>query len=134
MKSKFKIMLCIALLAAYLCGCGGKSDDNSIIGKWTVKEYEIKGNVISTNDIGEYIGTDFALRNDSSLLFQKSGFVRVNLSGTEEISADETVKYTVTDNTIELYSDDSHLAYLEIDGDTIRAEIGSEMYVIFSKE
>lgn len=122
----------LVVVATYLCGC---SSDDSIIGEWTVKGYEINGEVISTDDIGEYMGTDFASRNDSSLLFQKSGFVKVYLSWvSEEAITDETVNYTVTDDMIELYSDNEHLAYLEISGDTVRAEVGSGIYIIFSKK
>lgn len=122
----------LVIMATYLCGC---SSDDSIIGKWTVKEYELNGELVSTDDIGEYMGTDFASRNDSSLLFQKSGFVKVYLSWiSEEAIVDETVNYTVTDDTIELYYDDEHLAYLEVSGDTIRAEVGSGIYIIFSKK
>lgn len=126
---------CLALgscviFAFCLCGC---SSDNSIIGTWTVKEYELNGERVSTDDIGEYMGVDFASRNDSSLVFQKSGHVKIYLPYGGGYETDTTVNYTVTDNIIELYEDD-YSEYLELDNNAIKAEVGSEIFIIFHKK
>ncbi len=53
---------------------------DSIVGTWTIKGYELNGEKVSTNDIEEYMGVDFASRNDSLLVLQKSGYVKMYLS------------------------------------------------------
>lgn len=77
MKKKTAFVLLIVILVVTFCGCGGKSEDDSIIGTWTVKEYELNGERVSTNDIGEYMGADFAKIERPTLMFQKSGNVRI---------------------------------------------------------
>jgi hypothetical protein len=133
MKKKRVVMLfCLVLMILCLCSCGNKSDDNSIIGKWSVTAYELNGEVVSKDDVGEYMGETFASIERPMLLFQESGLVRVYKSGDKE---EYTVNYKVTDTTIELYKDGEHVAYLEIDGDVIRMETDSENIVmIYTKE
>lgn len=133
MKKKITFILFVMILAFTFWGCARKSEDDSIIGTWTVKEYELNGKIVSTDDIGEYMGADFASRNDSSLVFQKSGHVKIYLPYGRGYETDTTVNYTVTDNVIELYEDD-YSEYLELDNDTIKAEVGSEIYIIFYKK
>lgn len=121
------------LMMLCMYGCGNKSDNDSIIGKWSVTAYELNGEVVSIEDVGEYMGETFASIERPTLLFQESGLVRIyKESGDEE---EYTVNYTVTDSTIELYENDKHGAYLEIDGDTIRMETDSENIVmLYTKE
>lgn len=108
--------LCV-IFAFCLCGC---SSDNSIIGTWTVTSYEVNDKIVNIEDVSEYMGTDFAEIERPTLMFQKSGNVCIYYeSGDKE---EYTVNYTITDNTIELYSENEHIMYLEIDGDMIRFE------------
>lgn len=132
MKKGFKVLLCITLLVACLCGCSGKSDDNSIIGKWTVTAYELNGERVSKDEVSDYMGETFATIERPTLLFQESGLARIYMESGE---LDETVNYTVTDSVIELYKEDEHGMYLDIDGNTIKVETDSENIVlIYTKE
>lgn len=78
------------------------------------------------------MGEVFASTERPILLFQKSGLVRMY---TESGSMDETANYTVTDNIIELYKEDEHGLYLEIDDDKIRLKMDTDNIVmIYTKE
>lgn len=78
------------------------------------------------------MGEVFASTERPILLFQKSGLVRMY---TESGSMDETANYTVTDNIIELYKEDEHGLYLEIDDDKIRLKTDTDSIVmIYTKE
>ena len=128
----FVLLLCIVLLTLCLCSCGNNSKDDSIIGKWSVTAYELNGETFSKEKAGEYMGEVFASTERPILLFQKSGLVRMY---TESGSMDETVNYTITDNIIELYKEDEHGLYLEIDNDTIRLKTDTASIVmIYTKE
>ena len=132
MKKGYTVLTCIMLLVACLCGCGGKSDDNSIIGKWTVTAYELNGEKVSKDEVSDYMGEVFATSERPTLLFQESGLARIYMESGE---LDETVNYTVTVNVIELYKEDEHGMYLDIDGNTIKVETDSENIVlIYTKE
>lgn len=128
----FVLLLCIVLLTLCLCSCGNNSKDDSIIGKWSVTAYELNGETFSKEKAGEYMGEVFASTERPILLFQKSGLVRMY---TESGSMDETANYTVTDNIIELYKEDEHGLYLEIDDDKIRLKTDTDNIVmIYTKE
>ena len=132
MKKEYTVLTCIMLLVECLCGCGGKSDDNSIIGKWTVMAYELNGEKVSKDEVSDYMGEAFSTIERPTLLFQESGLARIYMESGE---LDETVNYTVTDNVIELYKEDEHGMYLDIDGNTIKVETDSENIVlIYTKE
>lgn len=78
------------------------------------------------------MGEVFASTERPILLFQKSGLVRMY---TESGNMDKTVNYTVTDNIIELYKENEHGLYLEIDDDTIRLKTDTDSIVmIYTKE
>lgn len=120
MKKKITFILFVMILAFTFWGCARKSEDDSIIGTWTVTSYEVNDKIVNIEDVSEYMGTDFAEIERPTLMFQKSGNVRIYYeSGDKE---EYTVNYTITDNTIELYSENEHIMYLEIDGDMIRFE------------
>lgn len=128
----FVLLLCIVLLTLCLCSCGNNSKDDSIIGKWSVTAYELNGETFSKEKAGEYMGEVFASTERPILLFQESGLVRMY---TESGSMDETANYTITDNIIELYKEDEHGLYLEIDNDKIRLKTDTDNIVmIYTKE
>lgn len=133
MKKGFKVLLCITLLVACLCGCGGKSNDNSLIGKWVVTAYEVDGEVLSMDEMCEHFGKNFADFESPVLLFQESGFVRIyKESGDDE---EYTVNYTATGNTIEIYHDEEHMLYLEKEDDTLKVNMDSQAFnLIYTKE
>lgn len=117
------LFVTIVLLSQSAC-CG-----NSIVGTWTVESFEMDGERIAF----DALGTDFAKAADAELLFQASGYVKVYVPMGEDRAIDNTVRYTVTDNTIELYNDSEHLDYLEIDGNTIRLAMSDDLFIIFRK-
>lgn len=120
MKKKITFILFIMILVFAFCGCTRKSKDDFIIGTWRVTSYEVNDKIVNIEDVSEYMGTVFAEIERPTLMFQKSGNVRIYYeSGDKE---EYTVNYTITDNTIELYSENEHIMYLEIDGDMIRFE------------
>lgn len=126
----FVLFFCLAL-SLCLCSCGDESTDDSIIGKWSVTAYELNGEIVSMEKVGEYMGEVFASTERPILLFQKSGLVRMYM---ESGNKDETVNYTVTDNIIGLYKDE-HSLYLEMVGDTIRFKMDSDNIVmIYTKD
>lgn len=128
----FVLLLCIVLLTLCLCSCGNNSKDDSIIGKWSVTAYELDGETFSKEKAVEYMGEVFASAERPILLFQKSGLVRMY---TESGSMDETVNYTITDNIIEIYKEDEHGLYLEIDDDKIRLKTDTDnIAMIYTKE
>lgn len=134
MKKRFKVLVCITLLVACLSGCGGKSEDDSIIGKWIVTAYEVDGEVLSMDEMCELFGENFADYFESPIfLFQESGFVRVyKESGDDE---EYTVNYTVTGDTIELYYEEEHGFYLEKENDTLKLNLDSQAFnLIYTKE
>ena len=133
MIKKVKCIFLILILVIGAVGCSEKSEEDAIIGTWVVKEYQINDEIVAKDKIAEYMGEFFATLNDSSLVFQKSGHVKIYLSWGDEREIDDTVNYTVTDNTIELYEDD-YSEYLELDDKTIKGEIGSGIYIIFYKK
>lgn len=131
-KKPLALFLCIVLLILCLCSCSGNSKDSSIIGKWSVTAYELNGEIFAKEKAKEYMGEVFASTERPTLLFQKSGLVRIYM---ESGNMDKTVNYTVTDNIIELYKEDEHGLYLEIDGDTIRLKTDTDSIVmIYTKE
>lgn len=124
------LFFCLAL-SLCLCSCGDESKNDSIIGKWSVTAYELNGEIVSMEKVGEYMGKVFDSTEIPILLFQKSGLVRIYM---ESDGLDETVNYSVTDNIIELYKDE-HSLYLEMVGDTIRFKMDSDNIVmIYTKD
>lgn len=126
------LILCVVLFSLLLCSCGNNIKNDSIIGKWRVTAYELNGEVVDKERVGEYMGETFATIERPMLLFQESGLVRIY---TESGSIDETINYTVTDNIIELYKNEEHGLYLEKDDDTIRLKTDSDnIIILYTKE
>ena len=126
------LILCVVLFSLLLCSCGNNIKNDSIIGKWRVTAYELNGEVVDKEKVGEYMGETFATIERPMLLFQESGLVRIY---TESGSIDETINYTVTDNIIELYKNEEHGLYLEKDDDTIRLKTDSDnIIILYTKE
>lgn len=133
MRKRVKCIFVMMILVLGLVGCSAKSDEDSLVGTWIVKEYQLNNEIVEKDEIADYMGSDFATRNDSTLVFQKSGHVKIYLPYGDGQGTDTTVNYTVTDNIIELYEDD-YSEYLEVDNNTIKGEIGSGIYIIFCKK
>lgn len=132
MKKRVRLWICMILAIFLLCGCSGKSEDNSIVGKWTVTAYELNGEIVSKDDVGEVMGEVFASIERPVLLFQKSGLVRIYKPSDNE--KEYTVNYTVTEETIELYQEDKHMAYLVKEDGVLKMDIDSNICLIYTKE
>lgn len=127
MKKKRLLIVCIIALILSLTACG--SGSNSIVGTWTVKEYQYEDESVSPDKAVEYFGVSFENYNKTKFVFQSSGHVKVEfpMNGT-----DKTLDYTVTDDLIEVY-DDTHSEYLTLDGNKIAIEVADNLYMILKK-
>lgn len=129
---KYRICTLILILSAMVlifAGCG----TDSIMGTWHVMSAQLDGETIAVKDFARYMGSAFARKADSELIFQSSGFVKIYVPAGGTKATEETVRYAITDNIIELYDEDKHLAYLGYDGNTIRMEISADIYLVFTK-
>lgn len=120
------LSICIIMIFV-LAACDSSS--NSIVGTWTVKEYQYEDEIVPPDKAVEYFGVSFENYNKTKFVFQSSGHVKVEfpMNGT-----DATLDYTVTDDLIEVY-DDTHSEYLTLDDNKISIEVANNLYMILKK-
>lgn len=134
-KRPVMLFVMIAVIATLLVGCGKKAD--SVVGTWVVKEYEIEDEVVSKDNIKDYLGELSEQNNKWQLDFTSNG----NLVITSPNFADgdvneEKASYSVQDGKIEVFDPDdtSDFELIDFDGDNIRIELSSGFVIVLEKK
>lgn len=128
-----------AIFVVFVCfsfaGCSG-NDEDGIVGTWVVSEYSDGENVISTDEIGDIYGETTYEFNKYSLIFTKSGNLKIIKPDFQGGTIETSCSYTVQDGYVEVVDPDNSTNFelVEYNNGKIFFEVTTGLIATLTKE
>lgn len=130
LKKKYTLIFC-SICVFILSSCG-KTENNELIGTWSVVSYELQDSPKSIEEMSDIFGTDFTKAYENkTITFYSDGTANLSISSTDNTTAD----YKYAGNEISFYDEENNIIVsLQYEDGKIKFDQGdSKITLIFGK-